>query len=151
MATIGTNVHVKMVHLDDLHIKLVVWDIGGQDDFAQLRRAYYANASGAFFVFDTTRPETIRRVDYWISTLFGVTGKIPLVLIENKVDLPTAIHDEIKKQICAKLKVGILPTSAKNDVNVEEAFTKMTKEILARVRARKATSVRKPDVRAKHL
>jgi small GTP-binding protein len=45
LSTIGTNVHVKMVTLDDLHIKLVIWDIGGQDDFALLRRAYYSNAS----------------------------------------------------------------------------------------------------------
>lgn len=139
-----------MVHLDDLHIKLVIWDIGGQDDFAQLRRAYYANASGAFFVFDTTRLETVRRVDDWISTLFGVTSRIPLVLVENKVDLPSVIGDDVKKQMAQRLKVDVVPTSAKDDVNVEEAFTKMTRDILARARARKASPVRKQTAGAKH-
>jgi len=139
-----------MVNIDDLHIKLVIWDIGGQDDFALLRRAYYANASGAFFVFDTTRADTIRRIDDWISTLFGVTGKIPLVLVENKVDLPSVIEADAKKQLAQKYKVEILPTSAKDDVNVEEAFTKMTREILSRARARRASPVRKQAAGIRH-
>ena len=66
LATIGTDIHVKMVDLGDFLVKLVIWDIAGQDDFAQLRKAYYQNASGAFFVWDTTRPETFDRVEEWI-------------------------------------------------------------------------------------
>lgn len=151
LSTIGTNVHVKMVKIDDLQIKLVIWDIGGQDDFALLRRAYYSNASGAFFVFDTTRAETIRRVDDWISTLFAVTGKIPLVLVENKVDLPSHIGDDVKKQLAQKFKVDFVSTSAKDDLNVEEAFTKMTREILSRARTRKANPAKKHSVSPKHM
>ena len=125
---------------DDVLVKLIVQDIAGQDDFAQLRRAYYVNASGAFFVFDTTRPETIERVDEWIDALFGVTGPIPLILLENKVDLETAISKENIKALVDKYKVDLVRTSAKEDTNVEEAFTKMTKEILKRAR----TQRRKP-------
>jgi small GTP-binding protein len=50
LATIGTDIHVKTVQVDETMVKLVVWDIAGQDDFAQLRKAYYQNASGAFFI-----------------------------------------------------------------------------------------------------
>lgn len=139
LATIGTDIHVKMMQIDDVTVKLVIWDIAGQDTFAQLRRAYYHNASGAFFVFDTTRVDTIRRIDEWIGTLFGVTGKIPLVLVENKVDLPSGITDDARSQIATKYKVDIVPTSAKEDTNVEEAFTKMTREILSKSRARRPT------------
>ena len=115
---------------DDVLVKLVVWNIAGQDDFAQLRRAYYQNTSGAFIVFDTTRPETIERVDKWIDDLFSVTGPIPLVLLENKIDLETAISKENIKKLVDKYKVDLIRTSAKEDTNVEEAFKKMTKEVL---------------------
>jgi len=125
---------------DDVLVKLVVWDIAGQDDFAQLRKAYYQNTSGAFFVFDTTRPETIERIDEWIDALFSVTGPIPLVLLENKVDLKTAISKKSIKAFVDKYEVDLIRTSAKEDTNVEEAFTKMTKEILRRSR----TQRRKP-------
>ncbi len=141
LATIGTDIHVKMIQVeDDVLVKLVVWDIAGQDDFAQLRKAYYQNTSGAFFVFDTTRPETIERVDEWIDALYGVTGPIPLVLLENKVDLETAISKKNIKALVNKYEVDLIRTSAKEDTNVEEAFKKMTKEILRRAR----TQRRKP-------
>jgi GTPase SAR1 family protein len=119
---------------DDVLVKLVIWNIAEQNDFAQLRRAYYQNTSGAFFVFDTTRPETIERVDEWIDALFSVTGPIPWVLIENKIDLETAISKKNIKALVDKYKVDLIRTSAKEDTNVEKAFTKMTKEMLKRAR-----------------
>ncbi len=120
---------------NDVLVKLVVWDIACQDEFAELRKAYYQNTSGAFFVFDTTRPETIERVDEWIDALFSVTGPIPLVLLENKIDLETAISKKNIKKIVRKYKVDWIRTNAKeDDTNVEEAFTKMTREMLKRAR-----------------
>ena len=134
LATIGTDIHVKMVNVDDTVVKLVIWDIAGQDNFAQLRRAYYMNASGAFFVFDTTRPETIERVDEWLNALFTVTGKIPLVLLENKMDLESLVTEGAKDAVKEKHGVDIIPTSAKEDTNVEEAFREMTRDILDKSR-----------------
>ncbi|MHA1943754.1 MAG: Rab family GTPase [Candidatus Thorarchaeota archaeon] len=138
LATIGTDIHIKMVRVGDTVVKLVIWDIAGQDNFAQLRRAYYMNASGAFFVFDTTRDETIARVDEWLNALFTVTGKIPLVLLENKVDLESVITDGARDNVSKHHDVQIIPTSAKEDMNVEEAFQKMTREILEKSREKKS-------------
>ncbi len=134
LATIGTDIHLKMVQVDDVLVKLVIWDIAGQDNFAQLRKAYYMNASGAFYIFDTSRPETIERVDEWVKALYAVTGEIPLIICENKTDLESAISQEIKDKISEKLNVKMVKTSAKKNTNVEEAFREMTEEILARAR-----------------
>jgi small GTP-binding protein len=136
LATIGTDIHLKMVQVDDTLVKLVIWDIAGQDNFAQLRRAYYQNASGAFFVFDTSRPETLARVDEWMKALFTVTGHIPLVILENKVDLENRVSESQKKQISEKYNVKIIRTSAKEDTNVENAFQEMTRKILEKARGK---------------
>jgi len=136
LATIGTDIHLKMVQVDDTLVKLVIWDIAGQDNFAQLRRAYYQNASGAFFVFDTSRPETIARIDEWLKALHAVTGDIPLVMLENKVDLKCAITKEQKDQIIKRYGLKIIPTSAKEDTNVEDAFQEMTRKILMKARSK---------------
>ncbi|NWF97050.1 MAG: GTP-binding protein [Candidatus Thorarchaeota archaeon] len=136
LATIGTDIHVKTLEVDGLRVKLVVWDIAGQSDFAQLRKAYYQNASGAFFVFDTTRPETLDRIDDWIEALFAVTGRIPLVIIENKVDLESRLRPGQAEQAASKYHVKVIKTSAKDDTNVETAFREMTVEIMERARQR---------------
>jgi small GTP-binding protein len=143
LATIGTDIHVKMVDLKDFLVKLVIWDIAGQDDFAQLRKAYYQNASGAFFVFDTTRPDTFDRVEEWIDALYSVTNPIPLVLLENKIDLESRISKNKIKPIIEKYRVELVRTSAKEDTNVEEAFKKMTMQILEKAKTRSAQN--KPE------
>ena len=117
-------------------MKLVVWDIAGQDDFAQLRKAYYQNSSGAFFVFDTTRVDTIERIGEWLDALFGFTGTIPIVLLENKVDLESAFNPDDIKKVAKKYNIEHVQTSAKEDTNVEEAFRKMTQQILEKSRSR---------------
>jgi len=136
LATIGTDIHLKMVQVEDTLVKLVIWDIAGQDNFSQLRRAYYQNASGAFFVFDTSRPETIGRIDEWLKALHAVAGDIPLVMLENKVDLKSAVTKEQKDQIIKKYGLKIIPTSAKEDTNVEDAFQEMTRKILTKARSK---------------
>ena len=148
LATIGTDIHVKTIDLlamskddEDMLVKLVIWDIAGQDDFAQLRKAYYQNASGAFFVYDCTRPETLDRLDEWIEALFGVTGEIPLVLLENKVDLDNQMKKGQAENIAKAHKMSLVRTSAKEDTNVEEAFRKMTREILEKSRTKGFNSV----------
>jgi small GTP-binding protein len=140
LATIGTDIHVKMVDLEDFLVKLVIWDIAGQDDFAQLRKAYYQNASGAFFVFDTTRPETFDRVEEWIDALFSVTKPIPLVLLENKIDLESKVSKDTMEPIIEKYGLEFVRTSAKEDTNVEKAFKKMTMQILEKAKTRSAES-----------
>ncbi|MGV9169655.1 MAG: Rab family GTPase [Promethearchaeia archaeon] len=137
LTTIGTDIHVKLVDLGDISVKLVIWDIGGQDDFKQLRKAYYQNASGAFFVFDTTRPETLDRVDDWLGALFEVTEKIPLVMCENKIDLVSEVSRDRVDKLVERYDIDFVRTSAKEDTNVEAAFTKMTKEMIERARKRK--------------
>ncbi len=136
LATIGTDIHVKTVQLEDTMVKLVVWDIAGQDDFAQLRKAYYQNASGAFFVFDCTRPDTIARIEEWVEALYGVTKQIPLVLVENKIDLKSKIESGQIEKLVKKHGFTHVQTSAKEDTNVEEAFKQMTREILEKTRGK---------------
>ncbi|MHA2378840.1 MAG: Rab family GTPase [Candidatus Thorarchaeota archaeon] len=136
LATIGTDIHVKTVEVDDTAVKLVVWDIAGQDDFAQLRKAYYQNASGAFFVYDCTRPETVARLEEWVNTLYGVTEEIPLVLLENKIDLESKVDPKEIEKTVKKHGLTLVRTSAKEDTNVEEAFRQMTREILERTRGK---------------
>ncbi|MEM2142471.1 MAG: hypothetical protein QXQ81_04360, partial [Candidatus Thorarchaeota archaeon] len=103
--------------------------------------AYYLDSAGAFFVFDTTRPETLDRIDAWIVTLFAVAGPIPVVLVENKTDLPSQMPAGMVESVANRYGFSIVRTSAKVDVNVETAFEEMTTKILERARQRPARHI----------
>ena len=92
--TIGAMLHVKSVDFEGAKHKLVVWDLGGQVGFSALREQYCSHASGAFFVFDRTRVETLEHIDDWLTSLYSAAGEIPVVVVENKIDLESAVSEE---------------------------------------------------------
>ncbi|RLI55445.1 MAG: hypothetical protein DRO87_08975 [Candidatus Thorarchaeota archaeon] len=129
--TIGAVLHVKMVEYEGLLHKLVIWDIGGQESFAQLREQFCANSSGAFFVFDRTRPETLMHIDEWLNALKASTKSAVVLAIENKIDLESCITDDQVRTLIETRGLTLIPTSAVENTNVDKAFLAMVKSIRA--------------------
>ncbi|MBY8997305.1 MAG: GTP-binding protein [Candidatus Thorarchaeota archaeon] len=127
--TIGAMLHVKSVELEGAKHKLVIWDLGGQVAFSALREQYCSHASGAFFVFDRTRLETLEHVDDWLDSLYAAAGKVAVVAVENKIDLESEISDEQIKGMLEARSLKWIQTSAMENVNVEVAFKELIKEI----------------------
>ena len=130
--TIGAMLHVKSVDLDGAKHKLVVWDLGGQVAFSALREQYCSHASGAFFVFDRTRLETLEHIDDWLDSLYAAAGKVAVVAVENKIDLESVISDEQIKSYLEARSLKWIQTSAMENKNVEVAFKELVKEIRVR-------------------
>ncbi len=130
--TIGAILHVKTVEIEDTVYKLVIWDIAGQESFSAMREQYCANASGAFFVFDRSRPETLGSIDGWLESLFASTGQIPVLVLENKVDLePVFSTEDIKREI-EKRGLDLVQTSATEGTNVNQAFHRLVRTVKSR-------------------
>ena len=51
MATIGLNYVFKIIPIDDVKIKLQIWDTAGQDKFKTITKNYYRNSQGVLVVF----------------------------------------------------------------------------------------------------
>ncbi|MHA1216510.1 MAG: ADP-ribosylation factor-like protein, partial [Candidatus Thorarchaeota archaeon] len=109
----------------------VIWDLGGQESFAQLREQYCANASGAFFVFDRTRPETLRSVGTWLEALYSAAGRVPVVMIENKIDLEPVVDPREVMEVAERMATRLIQTSATQNMNVDLAFTGLVEAIRA--------------------
>lgn len=135
-ATIGASIYPKNIEFDNHIIKLVIWVLAPQEDFHQTRKAYYQNTAGAILIFDRTRPETIERFVSWRNDILGVCGKIPIVLVENKTDLPRKISRRRIQNLSKKLDAVHVPISAKTGATVDEPFEYLTREILKRALAK---------------
>jgi small GTP-binding protein len=141
ITTIGTKVTKKRLIIEvpdkgkEVDLTLLIWDIMGQyqerlpSTISQFDRYvpqqnYFFNAKGAIVVSDLTRKSTLKSIKVWASSLFEITGKIPLILVGNKVDLENK-HEVTKDEVAEVAKefhaLSFL-TSAKTGQNVEKMF-----------------------------
>ncbi|KAK7485653.1 hypothetical protein BaRGS_00023102 [Batillaria attramentaria] len=144
-ATIGVDFALKVLNWDaDTLIRLQLWDIAGQERFGNMTRVYYKEAVGAFVVFDVTRASTFEAVTKWKNDLDSKVqlpdgSPVPCVLLANKCDQAkeglvnnTAQMDEFCKE---KGFIGWYETSAKENINIDEAARFLVTRILEKDRA----------------
>ncbi|XP_064482356.1 ras-related protein Rab-32-like isoform X2 [Ornithodoros turicata] len=139
-ATIGVDFALKVIHWDEnTIIRLQLWDIAGQERFGNMTRVYYKEAVGAFIVFDVTRPSTLEAVQKWKTDLDNKVhlpngGNIPCVLLANKSDMPKegiVNNPAAMDAFCREHNfTGWFLTSAKENLNIDEATRFLTKQIL---------------------
>ncbi len=136
IVTIGSQFAVKTVGVPDSNgrdvvVKLLVWDLAGQQRFDFIRGSYYRGSKGALLVYDTTRKSTYLELPKWIEETENALGeRIPIILLANKVDLieDRIITSEMGKQFKETYNlVDYLETSALTGQNVEEAFRLLAK------------------------
>ncbi|OLS25984.1 MAG: GTPase KRas precursor [Candidatus Heimdallarchaeota archaeon LC_3] len=138
--TIGLDVSSKDIALDDNEVRLSINDIGGQDRFVTIRHLFYPGAHLAMLVYDCTRPKSLENLmDVWLKELDQYNPpkkgapKIQKVLVCNKIDLTDlrSISEEEGDEAAKKMGCNAhLLVSAKENKNVDNAFTELTKSFL---------------------
>ena len=114
-------------------IKAHIWDTAGQESFASIITSYYRGIAGAAVVFDLTRRDSFRRVDFWLRELKekrDTEKPISILLIGNKKDRINRAVSEGEIENYAKINnLMYIETSAKTGENVHDAFTLLIKDI----------------------
>jgi len=137
--TIGSNFSTKQVNLPDhpnISVKLQLWDLAGQKHFSFVRPPFYRGATGIVYVFDLTRRSSFANLNGWrieVEKVIG-TGK-PYILVGNKLDLANQDMREVSSQDGQSYKeelgaVEYIEASAKEDVEIEKIFEKLSMNIL---------------------
>ncbi|MFX0156185.1 MAG: Rab family GTPase [Candidatus Hodarchaeota archaeon] len=134
--TIGVDFHVKTIELNEKRIKLQLWDVGGEERFRFLLPTYCLGANAAFLLYDITRPSTLDNISEWITIVRQKGGPIPVMLVGSKVDLEKTqrkVQRDYGIQIAEKNDMAsFVEISAKDNLNVDEAFKVLTELTLDR-------------------
>lgn len=139
LATLGAKVTKRMTNVKfpelgvEFDVAMIIHDIMGSMEFRTLlREAYFYGAQGLIAVCDLTSEVSLNSLEDWIDTAYSVTGRIPVELLGNKVDLkdehvvPESDIEELGRSYKAPYKL----TSAKTGVNVEHAFEEIAKMVV---------------------
>merc|ERR1711931_353322 len=137
-ATIGADFLTKEVMVDDRLVTMQIWDTAGQERFQSLGVAFYRGADCCVLTYDVTAPNTFKSLDSWrdeflIQASPRDPDNFPFVVLGNKVDLDNrAVSTKRAQQWChTKNEIPYFETSAKEAINVEQAFQTIARNALA--------------------
>ncbi|KAI4688904.1 Rab GTPase ypt7 [Alternaria hordeiaustralica] len=117
-----------------------LWDTAGQERFQSLGVAFYRGADCCVLVYDVNNSKSFDTLDSWRDEFLVQASPMdpesfPFVVIGNKIDV-----EESKRMISSKRAMtfcqskGGIPyfeTSAKEAINVEQAFEVIARQALA--------------------
>jgi len=143
ISTIGVDFKIRTIELEGKTVKLQIWDTAGQERFRTITSSYYRGAHGIIVVYDVTDNDTFTNVKQWLQEIDRYASEgVNKLLVGNKSDLTSkkVVEYSVAKEFADQLKIPFLETSAKNALNVEQAFLTMAKEIKDRMGSTSTTA-----------
>ena len=131
--TIGVDFKIKSIKIDNKIIKLQIWDTAGQERFRSILSSYYKGANGILLLYDITNVNSFKNLSNWLIDIEKNSSKdVKKILIGNKCDLNELRKIPINKgkEFADTYNMKFIETSAKNNVNINECFNILGKELI---------------------
>ncbi|XP_021725378.1 ras-related protein Rab7-like [Chenopodium quinoa] len=137
-ATIGADFVTRELQIDGKLVSLQIWDTAGQERFHSLGPAFFRGSDCCVLVYDVNDQRSFEALQTWRDEFIKQTDipdptKFPFVVIGNKIDQDGGANRKVEekraKEWCGSIKSGpkssgipYYETSAKEDINVDDAF-----------------------------
>lgn len=130
MPTLGVEVQSLRFNTSEGPLVFNIWDTAGQEKFGGLRDGYYVHADCAVVMFDVTSRVTYASVPKWHQDIQRTCGgKLPIVLIGNKVDVKDREVKAQQLQYHRKQHIQYYDVSAKTNYNFEKPFLFLARKL----------------------
>ncbi|CAK7245237.1 MAG: Ypt/Rab-type GTPase Rab7 [Sporothrix thermara] len=137
-ATIGADFLTREVPVDDRQVTMQLWDTAGQERFQSLGVAFYRGADCCVLVFDVNNAKSFEAIEGWRDEFLVQASprdpdNFPFVVLGNKIDVEESkrvISTKRAMTFCQAHRIPYFETSAKEAINVEQAFEVIAKNAL---------------------
>ncbi len=136
--TMGAEVFVKYINIENIRVILQIWDFGGEEGFKFLLPMYSKGSSGGIFMFDLSNKSSLDRIEEWIEIfkkgLISNEKENLILMVGGKSDLEDQIDvTETEAHNIAKVYnlYKYIECSSKSGVNVEIIFKTLVRDILS--------------------
>ncbi|XP_063781058.1 ras-related protein Rab-10-like [Pseudophryne corroboree] len=135
ISTVGIDFKTKTINIDDAELKLQIWDTAGQERFHTLSVSYFRGAQGFVLVYDITNPDSFENTSLWMKDITMKAGEeVEVVLLGNKCDMEDKreVSKERGEKLAWEYGIPFYETSAKENINIENAFYRLSEAIYAK-------------------
>lgn len=122
----------KQVVIDGETCLLDILDTAGQEEYSAMRDQYMRTGEGFLCVFAVNNTKSFEDINQYREQIKRVkdADEVPMVLVGNKVDLPTRTVDARQaKPVADSYNIPYVETSAKTRQGVDDAFYTLVREI----------------------
>jgi len=112
---------------------LDVLDTAGQEEYAAMREQYMRTGEGFLLVYSIDSKQSFEEIRTFQQQILRVKDKdyFPIIIVSNKCDLEQdrVVSKEEGMQLARSFGCRFMETSAKQRINVEQAFYELVREI----------------------
>lgn len=131
--TVGFEFLTFNLKVEDLNIKLQIWDTCGQEVYRSLISSFYRSASLAIIVYSIDSDESFSSIEKWLNDIKTQSNPdVKIFLIGNKADLEDKrqVTKEQGEKFSKEHKISFFTeTSAKTGFNIQNVFFEVGKEL----------------------
>jgi small GTP-binding protein len=131
--TIGVDFDTKVLKMDGLVIKLMIWDFAGEERFRFMLPEYIYGAMGGILMYDITNYSSFTHIADWLSVINGTTQRFPILLLGAKSDLDDyreITYREGKRAAKMMDLKEFFECSSKTGENIKKTFNILTRIML---------------------
>ena len=134
-ATIGVDFELLDRVINGYTARIQVWDTAGQERFRSIARTHYRGAHVIMIVYDITDENSFKNVQYWKDEIDKQTSdnSYILLIVGNKKDLENERKVDYSegRTLADTLECEFIETSAKEGINVNDAFDSVLQKVVA--------------------
>ncbi|KAJ4813873.1 Ras-related protein Rab-11A [Rhynchospora pubera] len=125
-ATSGLDFRTKTVQqIEGKKVKAKIWDTSGLAKYRAVNYMHYRRVDGAVIVYDVTKKSSFENSRTWLREVrTHARSDVVVMITGNKCDMryPREVSKEEAKRLTDKVGALFMEVSAREAVNVEEAF-----------------------------
>jgi len=123
--TIGVEFGSRIIKIDDIAVKIQIWDTAGQEAYRSITRSYYRDATVALIVYDSTNMRSFLNIEQWLEDVKRLSQAKLIMLIGNKIDkkYKKIVDTERAAELAKKYNLIFFEVSAKSGESIDTIFT----------------------------
>ncbi|KAL4454681.1 hypothetical protein ABPG74_021886 [Tetrahymena malaccensis] len=133
LSTIGIDYKLKYEDIDGKRVKLQIWDTAGQERFRTITQNYYKGAMGIILAYSVTDPNSFKNIADWMKQINErADPNVKKIIIATKIDMKDQrkVSTREGEELAERYGVKFFETSAKEGVNISEAFKCIARQTL---------------------